>query len=548
LNLSEPLKEKELRAAIARFGDNCNSFLSLYRGFDYFEREGEIICYADTKHAWVAASEPLCEPERRAELLRAFAEEARKNHKLAISIPVSGKTAELAQSVGYQSLKIGTEPRFDLAAYDPAIDRLATAKQMANRGAEVEEFRPEKISADCRRELDRITSEWLAARKTVALSFLNTVDPWALAADKRYFLLKQKGTILAFVAAIPIWTCNGWYLIDLLRRNNAPAGSTELLMLESMRLLKKSGARQISLGVAPLSGLESLATKSKVYRLMHFIFDRGSLLYNFKPLYVFKQKFQPTHAEDAYLIFHPSGFSPRVLRGLSEAFLPNGIFDATMTGLLKGVYRFRLANWVSLQASDAIVLRPPPRTLRKFLYRIRWTLAIWALIYLVRAITTPEWLNRFAFTVPGLLSFDVSSLLISPFLHWDRSHLLFNTISLFLLCGTVEYVAGSVAMLICFLFGAFFGNPLTVASLNATGWLVPRIWTLASSERDVGTSLGIFACGGAFPYLFKHGRWITIALLGFCVIYSVATHSLLALNHIAALALGFVAFGAWLSI
>ena len=110
------------------------------------------------------------------------------------------------------------------------------------------EANPKDLSPEKKAELDKLVEEWVGTRKMGLLSFLNRVEPWTLSQFKKYFYVELDGKILSFVSGVPIPPCRGWYLVDLFRKKDSPPGSTELLILESMRLLKKEGAKLVSLG------------------------------------------------------------------------------------------------------------------------------------------------------------------------------------------------------------------------------------------------------------------------------------------------------------
>ena len=507
------------------------------------------IAYTPTSRAWVAAAEPLAPQAMRARALKIFAERAARVRKVAVSLPVSRETAKLAVSVGYGALKIGTEPKFDLVRMKPSADRLPSARQMVNRGAVADEFRPESLLPEERQELDELAAEWMARRKTVALGFLNVVDPWALSADKRYFRVRLRDETLAFLAAVPIPATQGWYLIDILRREASPVGTVELLVLEAMRILKEGGAREVSLGVAPLSGLERWPRVGRqrpyVYRALRLIFERGGAFYNFRTLHQFKLKFSPTKVEDAYLVYYPPRLGLSVALGLLQAFFPNGFLHALVGSTYRLYFRFRLGRWLDRVQGRVLVFRGPASSPSLAFRRIRWTLLLAVLINAIYFLGPTGWIDRFSFGAGGI---SLGRLALSPFLHWNAAHVVLNTLTLLFFCGTVEYLAGATAMLACFAAGAAFSNPLTVAILREIGGVAPRLWSAAAAETDVGASLGIFACAGAFSQLFRRGPWWLVGLVPLVVAYCFAVGSALSLNHLSALAIGVVAFRLWLNL
>src|SRR5207249_1481024 len=130
--------------------------------------------------------------------------------------------------------------------------------------------------------------------------------------------------IVALLAAVPVPARQSWYFVDLLRLSTSPPGSTELLVLEAIRLLKDSGAQEATLGFSPLSNmhLAPQGENERLYRCLRFLSERVSFFYRFKPLFKFKSKFQPTHYEPMYLIFSPPKIGLKEILSLMDALLP----------------------------------------------------------------------------------------------------------------------------------------------------------------------------------------------------------------------------------
>lgn len=534
---------------LRRFGFNSNSFLSLYPGFSYFESPRGVQPYVETPGAWIGAAEPISDAVDLPEVLRDFAEAAKAQGKRAISIPVRESVAREARRAGFGVIRIGSEPTFDLSMHDLALETVPTAKHLARRGYEVEEFRPAEVSASDRFELDRIKQEWLSSRKMVALSFLNTVDPWALSDDKKYFLLRTGGRPVCFLAAIPIWPRGGWYFIDLLRPHKSTPGSTELLILGSMRLLKKQGAKEVTLGVAPLSNLgnldeDLLRDHGWLYPVLDFAYRRGNLFYNFRPLHQFKLKFKPTSEEPAYLIYSPSDWSIRVPVSLFQAFLPRGFVHATLSGIGRGYHRLRLAELLRTALKPGLVFRSIPNDPKLALRRCRVTSILIVanvaafLISVNHSGKLAEPMSRrFAFSGSGLLGGELAPTIVAGFLHWDSWHLLSNLLLMCLGCGLLEIVVGSAEAAWIYAAGTLLSNPLTAFLI-----LKPAD---ALAERDVGASLGIFACLGALFCLMRQGV-VSLAVVTVGVLfYARINASWISLNHLIALALGIAGASLW---
>ncbi len=548
--------QDELLECVRKYGNHSNSFLTLYSGFQYFtseNREG-FIAFLNFPHSWVVAAEPLAAVEDHLEFLAEFSKAAAQLGKAVILIPVGENFARAASSIGFDAILIGTEPYFHLDRYPPSgktwINVVPTANQLDTKGARVEEVSWADISAALREEIDKITQEWLGSRKMDPLGFLNRVEPWTLSEHKRYFYLSFNGKILVFLVAIPTWTRKSWYFIDLIRRSEIPAGATELLTLQAMKILRNSGADAISLGVSPLAGLDLVndypfAQKSRhplAYWFLQKIFNQG-IFYNFNSLFRYKIKFQPTHLSPAFLIFKSpfEKLTRREVLNILQAFSQRGIVTAAFSGIWKIGANLSLSNFIKIQLRPSIVVRSAPQTWSKLLYRCRLTCVLILLQLGTFLLTTDssgrilqEIYEKWGYSWAQLLQSPVHALLFSPFLHWNLVHLNFNLTCLFLFTGCLEYLAGTTIMAACYGIPMLLANPMTSLFTIPLGLVSPL-------SHDVGASLGIFGCAGALSWFFLRRRWIIVGpLLAATFLSSLYSQDGLILNHLPAIFLGII--------
>ena len=371
-----------------------------------------------------------------------------------------------------------------------------------------------------------MTDDWLGTRKMDALAFLNQVDPWYRQADKRYFKIDHQGRTLAFLAAIPVWAGDGWYLIDLIRRADSPAGSTELLLLQSMNGLREAGAKFCTMGVAPLSGIENagkypasdFGANRRTYGLLHWMYEKGNALYNFKPLHQYKLKFDPTSTPPMYLLYSPRlGVRPRL--GLSRAFQPGGMARATWSGALRMVARFSLADWSprAQLTTRTVACAPSPPSWVRLLQRCKLTVALLAANLLTYFATTdssgsisPDLESAWGFSWLDFTHHPLHSLFLSPFLHWNLLHLCLNLVVLVAFTGGLEYLAGSGITAACYFVPMLASNPATGGVLAL---LKPWIASINLGEIDIGASLGIFGSAYSplpFPALGSLARLLPV--------------------------------------
>ncbi len=534
---------QRLRELVTLHGFNSNAFLTMYEGFSYFETADGIVAYYERPFAWVAAGEPLASADLQLKLFTEFAAAAKKAGKAALCLPAFGDFVHRAEAAGFGTLMIGSEPTVRLETYPKTgftwLTIVPTAKQLHGKGARVREVDLTTLTTERRRELDGVTQEWLATRKMAALSFLNKVEPWTLSADKKYFEIVSNGRTTAFLAAIPIWPRKGWYLIDLMRRTHSEAGTSELLLLEAMRLLKEQGALEVTFGVAPLSNLENAPErqrKTRLNKMLRNIYASEDLLYNFGSLHQFKLKFQPNHVANVFLVYSPTRLGPLMILSLLQAFVPHGITVAVLSGAWRTVKNFDLPRFIKTQLAPGVVVRSAPPTMLRLLYRCRLTVASLLGYFLVAALTLtggklrPELAQDWAFSYVALRAQPVHALALAPFLHWNLIHLLTNAGLAVFFCGLLEYLSGSLLAVTAFGLAAALANPLAC--------IVFQLGASHVSELDVGASLGILGCAGALVPMLRHGRILLPVLLACAGASAFFTQSQLGLNHVFAILVG----------
>ena len=134
---------------------------------------------------------------------------------------------------------------------------------------------------------------------------------------------RSPATIVAFLVATPIPARGAWLLEQWPRRRSAPNGSVELLVDAAMCALGASGARAVTMGLAPLSrrAAGGGAVRPRWLALgMRWARAHGRRFYDFDGLDAFKAKFRPGSWEPISAISD----GPRV--GLRSLWAIAGVF------------------------------------------------------------------------------------------------------------------------------------------------------------------------------------------------------------------------------
>jgi hypothetical protein len=319
------------------------------------------------------------------------------------------------------------------------------------------------------------------------------------------------------------------------------------LFLEAMRELKSQGSRLISLGVSPLARLETStgANRSLISKLIPIFFSHFQWFYSFRSLYNFKAKFHPTEWRSAYVVHNFSRTDHRLLSVLSEVFIPQGTLNALLQMIQKKLdfrgYFQHVNSWIT----PRILPRAAPKNPAHLIFRVPVSLfliLLWAVMfYAVREVDAT---NSFSFGAMTHINSFTSAWKVwglPGLLHWNIFHLTLNLITFLMVGITLELFCGSGVLILCYTVGHLLANSLTALTI----WMFAKAFSLPvfSSTlltEDVGASLGIWSCAGAWSYLLKRKGSVWTVFPAAVFLVGAIRGDYFQVNHITAAALGFL--------
>jgi phosphatidylglycerol lysyltransferase len=322
----EPLSLAQ-RQQFASHSGNGLAFLTLYAGWQYFDLPGKgYVAFERHARTAVVCGDPVCAAADAPAVLAAFLEYCAAARLTPAFANASEALLPVYTALGLTSLKIGEEPVFDTARWAPRGDRAKKARSAANQarkgGVTIEVFEAgTRPSTSASREVEEVIAQWRKTRKVHALGFTLRLAPLTLAEDKIVLFARAEGRLEAFLTCVPYADRSAYYLEDLIRRDDAPTGASELLVMAAVEECQKRGATVANFGLAPLRGCRNQQGRRLLGRLLDFTFRRLNVFYRFKPLEHFKAKFAPSAWEPAYLVY-PPGKLPSAALGLLSAFTP----------------------------------------------------------------------------------------------------------------------------------------------------------------------------------------------------------------------------------
>ncbi|HUS33668.1 MAG TPA: DUF2156 domain-containing protein [Kofleriaceae bacterium] len=325
-------EKQRVLALLMKHGWNSTSFQILEPGFEYwFDGDDACVGYVDTGGAWVAAGPPIAAAQRIADVAERFSAAARENGRRVCCFGTEVRFSDIAQ---WPSIRIGEQPLWIPAEWDATIKSSKSLREQLRRarakGVVVDELTPAQLAAGqpMRDELDRLVGSWQKSQALAPMGFLVKVELFAFPQERRYFVARRAGEIVAFLGVIPIYARRGWFFEDFIRGPAAPNGTVELLIDAGMRAAKAGTIEIVTLGLAPLAG--------DVSPLLRFARRWGRLLYDFDGLRAFKAKLKPKSWDPIFLSY-PSGGNPVLAtKDTLTAFSRGGLLRFGIETMLRG--------------------------------------------------------------------------------------------------------------------------------------------------------------------------------------------------------------------
>jgi hypothetical protein len=552
------MTSSSLLADVAAFGDRTSSFVSAYAHFrDHPLPVGRVRC-VDVPGAVVAAGEPLCPREQRADAFFDLARAARGHGRRAVMMPIGGALAAEVRGRGARTLCVGAEPVLELQEWfarpegaEP-LDRLPIARALSRRGGRVERWDTRALTADQRAVVEDLAERWRTARDGPLVGFLNAVEPLQHLERKALFVVwdgKLAGPA-AVLLATPVASGDGsgavdaWFFCDYLRHPDARAGAVELLFVEAARALRAEGAREVRLGLTPLLHLQRGVIDGAFERLVRPWLarhqQRATYPFSYASVAAFKTKLGPTRWDPLYLATDGAR-GASLVRALAWAHFPDGPLRAR-------TQRVRRSLAAQVRPDVLPTLRPAPRGLGEALtggLLVLVAATVFAALHLARTLhpAVQAFFEQSRF-VPS--TWTPQGVWIGPMFHNHTYHLCGDLLSLLFFGLLLEWAAGHALVALVGAFGLWATNPLST-------WLMTPLLTRYRpddvarflAEGDVGSSNAVYAIVGAVAAGLKRPVVLLLPFGANGIYLCFAKSSWLSVHHLIGLAGGFFAGVVW---
>ncbi|HVJ54933.1 MAG TPA: bifunctional lysylphosphatidylglycerol flippase/synthetase MprF [Aliidongia sp.] len=292
------LAEINRAAAIIRAQDRSDVLLGLMgdKSFLFSASGRALLMYGKRGRSWIALFDPVGPREEWTELIWRFIELADAHGGRAAFYQVRADSLPLYLEAGLKLLKLGEEARIPLKSFGlegGGRSGLRYALKRGERdGLSFELLSPETAWRE-QGSLTAISQAWLDTHKAKEKSFsVAGLSPGFLAVQS-VALVRQQGEPVAFVT-IMATDAKSEATIGVMRQTPGASGyAMEFLFTKLALELKAAGFDCLSLGMAPLAGVERGPLSSQWHRIAELLVEHGGRVYNFEGLRTFKNKFQP---------------------------------------------------------------------------------------------------------------------------------------------------------------------------------------------------------------------------------------------------------------
>lgn len=254
--------------------------------------------------------DPVCEPQHLEKFIVAYLEHCKQNRIKPIFNSTSKATVDILKKYNCSVLQYGQESILDLTEYTLAGGKKAALRRNFNSveksGVIVNEYIPQKYrDFELEKEIVELSDKWYADKEYRMNYTIGAID-FKTPYDRRFFYSRGKdGELLTFLTFLPYNQKTAYCVDIMLRALDGITGIMEHAIVSVVNIMKVEGLEELSLGIAPLSGINTnqLDTK-KAEIIMNDIFHNTNFGYNFKNLYRYKKKFAPSYWKPRFLVYH----------------------------------------------------------------------------------------------------------------------------------------------------------------------------------------------------------------------------------------------------
>lgn len=301
------------------------------------------IAVASVGRTAVALGDPAGDPAGGRAVFDAWAERCRRADLVPVVYQASSGAVERLRTTGWRACLVGREAVIDPVAFDLRSPRSANLRHTVSRSRRggirtvwsangIEGLGDARLAT----RLSALDEAWRRKAGPQLGFTVGRFDPGDGNASAVAAAITEAGEPVAFVVLRPTGADGGW-MLDLMRRTpSGVPGAVEACLVAAIEALGAMGVHRLSLGLAPLNGLDpstgplperALAMGAKAIRPLYdhvgLAFFKGKFDPVWEPRYlVVRSWWDLVSAVIALLRLHLGGGWPRVVRSLVAGLAP----------------------------------------------------------------------------------------------------------------------------------------------------------------------------------------------------------------------------------
>ncbi|WP_170157535.1 phosphatidylglycerol lysyltransferase domain-containing protein [Roseimicrobium gellanilyticum] len=323
----------KVKSIIATHGaDPMDGFALLSDKRYFFNEDGDgVVAYALWRKFAVVLADPICDPSKRAEMVRTFSQFCTRQDWEPVFYCSHVTHRTLYEELGFVTFKVGEDARLDTGEFKlqgGKFQNLRTARNKAQKAGLTFQWYDARPHPDhgLEAQVQLISQHWLDLKHGGEMTFdLGAFNLDFIREHGCAIVRNPEGRIETFAT----WLCYGdgkGRCLDLMRGRNEFKDVMDFLIVEAIDHFKAGGVKEVSLGNAPLANVdvvEGEKLESREERAVKFLFDNFDKFYGYKSLFNFKKKYLPDW-QGRYLAYRPRVSLAMVGLAIAGVHLPRG--------------------------------------------------------------------------------------------------------------------------------------------------------------------------------------------------------------------------------
>jgi phosphatidylglycerol lysyltransferase len=328
--LRKRLEAPEMRIdeIFRRFGDQSLAAFAIQDDKHHLLVDGDaFVAYATHGRVALACGDPLVSDGEFEAAMEDYMRHTKRNGWTTCVYYASQDRLPHYHRLGLKSLKVAEEAIVDLSTFGLTGGQHQNLRAMMNKAARsglrvIPYDRQRNPSAALDEQLEAVSEEWLSERRLGEMGF--TMGRFSLESlsRTRVFIALMGDRAVSFCTWLP-YRNGSAVALDLMRkRSEAPAGTMDFLLGQSLLFLKSEGLVEASLGHAPLANVQ--APTGALERGVALLFENLNAFYGYKNLFQFKKKFAPRW-RGRYLVYPTGADLPAITYAMAAIHSSSGL-------------------------------------------------------------------------------------------------------------------------------------------------------------------------------------------------------------------------------